>query len=180
MRDLRLARIKNLSVREIVKQNPYKFHSSEYPHKNCYQNLPVPFNLTDLWELEDTRLLVLNINIPLYDQRRNYSDIFNFTVKNSELVKPYIETMEQQAKIVMQHLRSDKYKPFHIDHITIGGGDPSILNQDQLNRTLDIPEEIFQIPINLSKLSIELHPTCSEEYLETLLFPRASISDIIG
>ena len=169
MRDLHLGRIKNLSVPEILKQNPYCFHLDEYPPKICHQKFDVPFILSDLWSSEDTRHISLNMSIPMYDQRWNFNDLFNFNIKKPELVKPHIETMEEQAKIVMQQLRSDKYKPFHIDYITISGGNLSILDQDQLNRTLDIVEEIFQTPVKVSKLSVGLHPVCSEDFLEILL-----------
>ena len=167
--DNKLSYVKGLSAKGLWKHNPFVFCTNTYPHQTSYRTFSNPCNLNDLWRHEDTNHLFLNLHIPFRTQRCGFCNDFSKIGKISEFVDPYLEQMESQANVVNQILRKSNPRPFHIDHIAISGGSPNLLSVDQLDRTLNIVEEVFQTPLKFSDLSIELYPSCTEEILETLL-----------
>jgi len=168
VRDYNLRAIRDLPVKELLKQNPFVTYTYAYPHKISYREFPIPYNLSDLWEHENTSHLFLYFHIPFCQQRCGYCNLFSKIGKHPDLVDKYIDAMEKQAETITNMFQFLK-KSYHFDHIAIGGGSPSLLNANQMNRVLDIAEETFHAPINISDLSIEIHPNCSEDLLEILL-----------
>ncbi len=168
VRDYKLRSIKNMTLSDLMKRNPFVTYTYAYPHKTSYREFSIPYSLGELWEQENTSHLFLYIHIPFCQQRCGYCNLFSKIGKQPELVDKYIDAMEKQAKTISLMFQSLK-KPFHFDYIAIGGGSPSLLSTNQMIRVLDIAEEILHTPITTSDLSIEIHPNCSEDLLELLL-----------
>jgi oxygen-independent coproporphyrinogen-3 oxidase len=151
-----------------MKQNPYVIYTDAYPHGKCYRIFSNPVNISDLWRYEDTTHLFLYLNIPFCQQRCGYCNLFSKISNATDLVDSYIESMENQARSIVNMFNYLKL-PYNFDHIAIGGGSLSVLNPDQLQKTLDVVEKLLQTPLNVSDLSIELQPGCTEEFLDALL-----------
>ena len=168
VRDYNLKSTKGLSVKELMRQNPFVAYTYAYPHKTSYRKFKKPSKLSELWQQEDTKHLFLYLHIPFCQQRCGYCNLFSKIGKPGNLVDKYIESMAIQAKSIAKMFDSLKL-PYHFDHIAIGGGSPSLLNTDQLHQTMDIVEDTLQASFKVSDLSIELHPHCTEEFLDILM-----------
>ncbi len=99
----------------------------------------------------------LYIHIPFCSSRCAYCDFVSYS-KKENLIDAYLNYLSKEAK---QYLNN--YNPT-IETIYIGGGTPSILNIEQLNKLYSI---INIFPLNLKEFSIEANPeSISEEKLK--------------
>ena len=83
-------------------------------------------------------MLGVYIHIPFCKKICNYCD-FCKILYDLNYTSNYLETLEKEIK--------DRYKGEHIDSIYIGGGTPSILNNDELDKLLSILS-IFKLKDN--------------------------------
>jgi len=111
-----------------------------------YMQITMPASATDLIE-------AVYIHIPFCVKKCNYCDFLSFShgTNASEAMKQYI-----QALIVEMQLAADRYT-VKAKTIFIGGGTPSVLPEDLLEKLLSAVEQYF-VTECLQEYTVELNP----------------------
>src|SRR6185295_18566249 len=91
------------------------------------------------------------IHIPFCKSRCSYCD-FATGLYQTELAERYV-----QALIVDLETTSVDHLPHSVDTIYFGGGTPSMLSSDQIERILAVVHRRFQIQSN-AEVTIEINP----------------------
>lgn len=98
-----------------------------------------------------TNNLGLYIHIPFCERKCNYCD-FNSQRANKDTINEYVESLIIEIKRV-----SPLYKDYKIDTIFIGGGTPSILDEENISNIVDTLKGSFNISENV-EFTIECNP----------------------
>lgn len=116
----------------------------------------------------------LYIHIPFCKHKCYYCDFYSIVCLDSSLINSYIYAIEKEIIHFFE-----KFKIFYplISTIYIGGGTPSILNVDQIEKLFLILLKYFNFK-NLKEITIELNPeSVTEEklrYIKDLFFSLTS------
>jgi len=108
-----------------------------YPHKTAYRELNVKFS-EYAERLRSEQGSNLYFHIPFCTSKCGYCNLFSVTGKEAEYFSKYIDALEKQAEWVERVVGSDCW-----ESVTIGGGTPLILAENQL-------EELFKIGLRLT------------------------------
>ena len=104
-------------------------------------------------------MLGLYIHIPFCIKKCKYCDFNSFKL-NIEEKKKYINALEKEMK-----LYKDKVKNMEIDSIFVGGGTPSVLNEEEIRTLFKKIKENFKIKDN-AEITMECNPgTINEKKL---------------
>ena len=111
-----------------------------------YMQITMPASATDLIE-------AVYIHIPFCVKKCNYCDFLSFShgTNTSEVMKQYI-----QALIVEMQLAAERYT-VKAKTIFIGGGTPSVLSEDLLEKLLSAVQQYF-VTECLQEYTVELNP----------------------
>ena len=111
-----------------------------------YMQITMPASATDLIE-------AVYIHIPFCVKKCNYCDFLSFShgTTTSEVMKQYI-----QALIVEMQLAAERYT-VKAKTIFIGGGTPSVLSEDLLEKLLSAVQQYF-VTECLQEYTVELNP----------------------
>ncbi|MBC2632121.1 radical SAM protein, partial [Salmonella enterica subsp. enterica serovar Enteritidis] len=135
-----------------------------YPHKTAYRELDPPYDLQSLWEQEQLESYFLYMHIPFCGARCGFCNLFTLPDKRVDVHEQYVDALERQAK---QWAPLVARRPF--SRFAIGGGTPTLLQPDQLNRLFDIAENIMGLDPRHASISVETSPdTVTPERLEIL------------
>ncbi len=107
----------------------------------------------------------LYIHVPFCIQKCNYCDFLSFGGAEEELQNEYFRAL---AKEIRQ--KSDDYSnKYYVDSIFIGGGTPSLVNEQRIVDIMTVVKESFSIDGN-AEISMESNPkTLTKNKLETYL-----------
>ena len=92
----------------------------------------------------------LYIHIPFCRRKCNYCDFYLIT--NTNILDRFLINLENEMKIL-----SEQYQMIEFDTIFIGGGTPSLLNSNQINKLLINVNKYFNIS-GISEITIESNP----------------------
>ena len=98
----------------------------------------------------------LYIHIPFCEKRCNYCDFFSCVKK--DLIEPYVEELTKEISLCGQRF------PAHIDTIYLGGGTPSILTLDQIDRIFSAVYKSFSV--DSQETTMEVNPNSSKNIAE--------------
>lgn len=94
--------------------------------------------------------------------------------KRHEPVANYLDVVLKEAELVSRTVSS----PLHVTHVHFGGGSPTLLTGDELQRTMDALRANFNVS-DTAEVALEMDPrTASEDYAKAMAkagFTRASI-----
>ncbi len=133
-------------------------------------NRPVdPFNRKADKHKDDMRAprksLGLYIHVPFCMRKCNYCDFLSFGGLEEELQNEYFQALAKEIRIKAKDY-SNKY---YVDSIFIGGGTPSLVNEQRIADMMTIINESFSIDGN-AEISIESNPkTLTKSKLKTYL-----------
>jgi oxygen-independent coproporphyrinogen-3 oxidase len=148
----------------LLSGSPYLGYTYSYPHKTAYRKLSAPIALSRLWQNEPQDQLFLYLHVPLCECRCGYCNLFSKANPQSELRRRFVETIERQARVVSASALGSKA---HFSRVAIGGGTPTLLDVEQLERLLSLPERVFGASIAELPTSLETSPdTASRERIE--------------
>ncbi|MFX3634423.1 MAG: STM4012 family radical SAM protein [Candidatus Pristimantibacillus sp.] len=143
---------------------PYRSYLYSYPHKTSYHELQPQRSLSELWRNEPAETFFLYMHIPFCGARCGFCNLFTLPDKRTNVHEEYVDALERQAR---------QWAPFiqhkSIARFAIGGGTPTLLAPNQLERLFDIAEKGIGVDMELASISIETSPeTVTQERLTIL------------
>lgn len=133
---------------------PYQQYVYAYPNKTAYRPLHPRPRLSDLWTAEPQHALSLYLHIAFCEIRCGFCNLFTRVGAPEELASRYLEAMTRQATTVRNALSSTAT----FATAAIGGGTPTTLTPDELNRLFDMAEHTMGADLTTIPLSVEASP----------------------
>lgn len=144
--------------------SPYQGYLYAYPHKTAYRPLDPRPALRDVWAGEERDALHLYLHVPFCEARCGYCNLFASARPRAEQVTAYLRQIEIQADQVAQAIG-----PARFARAAIGGGTPTLLSADQLERLLATLTRAFRLHPRTVRLSVETSPeTATAERMRVL------------
>ncbi|RAU99878.1 STM4012 family radical SAM protein [Paenibacillus sp. YN15] len=157
--DAAIARWKNE-----MRAEPYRSYLYSYPHKTAYRELTPGMPLAELWAKETAESFFLYMHIPFCGARCGFCNLFTLPDRKPELHRQYVDALERQAR---QWAPLVSHRPFA--RFAIGGGTPTLLAPELLDRLFGIAEEVMGLERSQASISVEASPdTVTPERLDIL------------
>lgn len=151
-------------LKDLLLQSPYVAYSYSYPHKTAYRTLKEKISLAKLWQKELRDSLFLYLHVPFCEMRCGFCNLFTTANPKGDFETDYLLALSNQAAQV-----ADSIKPASFTRLAIGGGTPTYLSLNNLDKLLNIANNFFQIDISKTPTSIETSPlTATKDKLELL------------
>ena len=142
----------------------YQGYAYTYPHKTSYAPLNPPRGLTEVWAAEPKQALELYVHVPFCAMRCGFCNLFTTVNPEAGFVTRMLDQLAYEAEEAAQALG-----PSQFAHIAIGGGTPSFLSTDELDRLFKILSRTFGIGPAEVATSVEVSPeTTTAEKLALL------------
>ncbi len=154
------------SLADMLKATPYVAYTYSYPHKTAYRRFPEPLPLADLWANEQRDALSLYMHVPFCEMRCGFCNLFTTVNPVQSLETSYLETLYREAERTREVLGE-----FRMARFAIGGGTPTYLSLEELDRLFGMAEKLFGIEPGTIPISVEASPMTAE--LEKLRLLRA-------
>ena len=146
---------------ELLESGEYLSYAYAYPHKTAYRTLDPAIDLRALWSSEDRRALFLYLHVPFCEQRCGFCNLFTQVQPKAAVEARYVEALDTQGRAIGEALA-----PATFARVAIGGGTPTFLPADLLDRVLCVARSLgaHDLPT-----SIEVSPaTLDDEKLAVL------------
>ncbi len=152
------------TVAELLAGSPFVGYGYAYPHKTAYRPLDRPRPLTEVWAGEDRRALFLYVHVPFCAVRCGFCNLFTQKHPPQELPGRWLETLATQIDAVGEAVPDARFARW-----AIGGGTPTLLEAEQLERVFGELERRFAIDFAAAPGSVETSPeTCTDARLAVL------------
>ncbi|MFO7567905.1 MAG: STM4012 family radical SAM protein [Enhygromyxa sp.] len=152
------------SAAELLAGSPFVGYGYAYPHKTAYRELPRPRPLAEVWAEEDRRRLFLYVHVPFCAVRCGFCNLFTQKHPPAELPGRWLDTLAAQIDAVADAVPDARFARW-----AIGGGTPTLLEAEQLERVFGELEDRFAIDFAAAPGSVETSPeTCTDERLAVL------------
>jgi oxygen-independent coproporphyrinogen III oxidase len=178
------------TLTDLLTASAYNSYSYAYPHKTAYRPLKPPIatltpevitegasgaiDLATVWAQERKEALFLYLHIPFCEMRCGFCNLFTQTNAGEDLVTAYLNTLAREAKQVKAALGESQFA-----RMAIGGGTPTFLNEQELERLFEIVTNIMGAKSLEIPISVEVSPptaTCGKlELLKRWGVDRVSI-----
>ncbi|MBD8500945.1 STM4012 family radical SAM protein [Paenibacillus arenosi] len=152
------------SWKDNLTSEPYRSYLYAYPHKTSYRELERKLPLSELWSQEKADSLFLYMHIPFCGARCGFCNLFTLPDKRADVHTNYVDALERQAA---QWATLIPNAP--IARFAVGGGTPTLLQPDQLDRLFHIAQHGMGMDPSQASISVETSPeTISTERLDIL------------
>ena len=152
------------SVAELLSGSPFVGYGYAYPHKTAYRPLPRPRPLAEVWAEQDRSRLFLYVHVPFCAVRCGFCNLFTQKHPPDELPERFVETLARQIDAVAAAVPEARFARW-----AIGGGTPTLLSPDQLDRVFAALGRRWAIDFAATPGSVETSPeTCDDERLAVL------------
>ncbi len=133
--------------------NPGHFVYTYPPHK-IYPKITDDYNPLDAWEETPESELNIYFHIPFCRQKCGYCNIESIAIsQDSPIIDDYLDMLSKEMQMYKETLER-----FNVITVYVGGGTPSYLSEEQLQRFFqDICKEIKDTSL-LNEFCIELSP----------------------
>ena len=118
--------------------DPYIQYMYSYPHKTAYQMLD-QLDVRDYFSCLLSQENSLYLHIPFCQYKCGYCNLFSVAGAGEALMEEYINAMERQMKQYSEAMPGGVV----FDDLTIGGGTPLVLSEEQLERLFALVEQYF-------------------------------------
>ena len=150
---------------EAIASEQYAGYAYAYPHKTSYRKLDPPVALERVWAEESKTELFLYLHLPFCEMRCGFCNLFTASQPSEELVAQTLRAIAIQSKIVTESIA-----PHRIAQLAIGGGTPTYLNADELERLLHLIANDWPISVGSVPFSMEVSPgTVDAEKLQLMV-----------
>ena len=151
-----------MSLKQMLDESYFHSYAYSYPHKMAYRELDEKVSLKDAWKDENKEALFLYLHIPFCEMRCGFCNLFTMTLPEKSIVEAYLDQLEKEAEKSFEDLNSPSFS-----RIAVGGGTPSFLNEEELNRFFGILSD--SLKVNRVPFSFETSPTTlSKDKLQML------------
>lgn len=151
------------SVAQLLSGSPFCGYGYAYPHKTAYRTLERPRPLSQVWGHEDLRHLFLYVHVPFCAVRCGFCNLFTQKHPEAGLSVRWLDTLARQIQVVHEAVPEARFARW-----AIGGGTPTLLEAEQLDRVFSLLERAFSIDFSLPG-SVETSPeTCTHDRLDVL------------
>ncbi|MFC8759888.1 STM4012 family radical SAM protein [Streptomyces sp. NPDC057193] len=157
---------------------PYRSYVYAYPHKTAYRPLPERPELAALWAGEPKDALSLYAHIPFCEVRCGFCNLFTRIGAPDELTGRYLDALDRQATAVREALGNEA--PVRFATAAFGGGTPTFLTADELERLCDIAEKRTGVDLRAVPLSVETSPATATADRLAVLAERGATRLSIG
>ncbi|MFI6283990.1 STM4012 family radical SAM protein [Streptomyces sp. NPDC051018] len=157
---------------------PYQSYVYAYPHKTAYRPLRPRPALRDLWAPEPKDALSLYLHIPFCEVRCGFCNLFTRIGAPGELATRYLDALDRQATAVRDALGDGG--PVRFAAAAFGGGTPTFLTADELDRLCDIAEKRMGADLTAVPLSVETSPSTATADRLAVLTERGTTRISIG
>lgn len=161
---------------------PYQSYVYAYPHKTAYGRLSEqPAGrpaLSELWAGERKDALSLYLHIPFCEIRCGFCNLFTRIGAPDELTTRYLDALDRQATAVRDALGDEE--PVRFAAAAFGGGTPTYLTADELERLCDIAEKRMGADLRSVPLSVETSPSTATADRLAVLADRGATRISIG
>lgn len=145
------------TIDTILEASPYQSYVYAYPHKTAYRPIEPPISLQETWAEDDKSALFLYLHIPFCEMRCGFCNLFTTVNPANSLDTAYLNQLEVQAERTRMALGEARFA-----RMAIGGGTPTYLLPDQLERLFGIAEHmgvnLAQIPISVETSPLTATP----------------------
>jgi oxygen-independent coproporphyrinogen-3 oxidase len=142
----------------------YQGYAYSYPHKTVYAPLTPPRALADVWAEESKRVLELYVHVPFCAMRCGFCNLFTTVNPVGDVVARMLSQLTAEADAAARALGGA-----HFARIAVGGGTPTFLAAEQLDRLFDILGQTLGAAPALVPTSVEASPdTVTAEKLAVL------------
>ena len=156
-------------------KNQFIQYMYSYPHKTAYdlvEKLELSPDLRDFNKKEIT----LYMHLPFCDSKCAYCNLFSVPLGGDHLVDDYVAAIQRQNQQYQDYF---KLKEVACSTLVLGGGTPTFLSIDQLERLFQIAERDYAFDLDKGFSIIETSPNQTTEeklaYLESKKIKRISI-----
>jgi oxygen-independent coproporphyrinogen-3 oxidase len=137
----------------LVTGNPFVTYVYSYPHKTAHRPIRPAIPLTDVWAAESQSALFLYFHIPFCQSRCGFCNLFSLARPDSDLPGLYLEQVRRQAERVRRAIGDPVFS-----RLAIGGGTPTFLAPDQLERLFTIAKDVLGVRPREIPISVEASP----------------------
>ncbi|GCE29140.1 coproporphyrinogen III oxidase [Dictyobacter alpinus] len=153
-----------LSLPNMLGSTPYTSYTYAYPHKTAYRTFESPLPLHEIWQEADRQAPFLYLHVPFCEMRCGFCNLFTTINPATDFVEDFLRMLKLEAGQVRAELG-----PVAIARMAIGGGTPTYLEPQQLERLFGIAEGLFGVTPGTVPLSVETSPlTATPERLQVL------------
>ncbi|MFE2497026.1 STM4012 family radical SAM protein [Streptomyces scopuliridis] len=173
---------------------PYESYVYAYPHKTAYRPLEDRPALRGLWAGERKDALSLYLHIPFCEVRCGFCNLFTRIGAPDELTTRYLDALDRQATAVRDALAEAEAETeaeaeaeagadtdaIRFAAAAFGGGTPTYLDADELDRLCDIAEKRMGADLRAVPLSVETSPATATADRLAVLAERGATRLSIG
>jgi coproporphyrinogen III oxidase-like Fe-S oxidoreductase len=146
----------------------YQGYAYGYPHKTAYAPLTPSRLLANIWAGEPKRALELYVHVPFCAMRCGFCNLFTTVNADGDAVKRMLAQLAIEAAETSQGAG-----PCRFARLAVGGGTPSFLQPEQLDRLFAILADAFGVRPASIPTSVEVSPeTVTPEKLAVLRLHR--------
>ncbi len=142
-----------VALESLLESPAYQAYSYSYPHKTAYRGLAEPWSLRDAWANEDRDALFLYLHIPFCSYRCGFCNLFTLARPSADSVARYLDQLDRQLAVTAEALGTHRFVRF-----ALGGGTPSYLSTDQLQRMFDSVRRHCTIDLRAIPAGMEVSP----------------------
>ena len=152
------------SVAQLLEGSPFIGYGYAYPHKTAYRSLASSRSLREVWAGEDLQHLFLYVHVPFCAVRCGFCNLFTQKQPEDGLSARWLDTLARQIAVVREAVPEARFARW-----ALGGGTPTLLEAEQLERVFGLLEGAFGIDTTALPGSVETSPeTCTHERLAVL------------
>lgn len=152
------------SLAERMKEDQFAGYAYAYPHKTSYRPLEPPVPLSVAWQREEKNALFLYVHLPFCEMRCGFCNLFTAVRPATQFLSQTLDAIHRQSQVTAREIR-----PQQISQVAFGGGTPSLLSVEELQRLIQRLSDTWPIDWNTARVSFEVSPaTIDSEKLSLL------------
>lgn len=170
-----------VALESLLELPAYQAYSYSYPHKTAYRALAEPQPLRQAWANENRGALFLYLHIPFCSYRCGFCNLFTLARPSADTVERYLAQIDRQLAATAVALDTHRFARF-----ALGGGTPSYLSTEQLQRLFDSVRRHCTIDLQTIPAGMEVSPetvdlekmaTCRNAGIDRISMGIQSFSD---